>query len=319
MQRRDFITLLGGTVAWPFAARAQQAAKLPTIGFLGPAPWAPAFEQRLREFGWIVGRTVAIENRSAEGYTERFTEIVAEFVRIKVDIMVTAGAYTSLTAKQATSFIPIVFTSASDPVGNGLVASLARPGGNTTGILTQPSGMAGKRLDLLREVAPGFRRLSVMVNVIHPEFERWTVEIRAAASTLGLETTILEIRQAADIAPAFAALKGRADALYVAGDPLTTMNRDEINALALGERIPTIFDFREFVDAGGLMSYGTNLADQLRHVADFVDRILRGARPADLPVQQPTKFDLVINLKTAKALGLRIPESFLLRTDDVVE
>ncbi len=317
MQRREFITLLGGAaVMGPRAARAQQAAKLPTIGFVGPAPWAAVFEQRLREFGWIARRTVAIENRSAEGHTERHTEIAAEFVRLKVDVIVTVGGYPALAAKQATSLIPIVFVSG-DPVVIGLVASLARPGGNATGLMGP--GLAGKRLDLLREVVPGFRRLSIMVNVVNPGFRRWTDEVQAAASTLGLEATILEIRRAEDIAPAFEALKGRAEALYVVGDPLTTMNRNEINTLALGARIPTIFDFREFVDAGGLMSYGTNIADLVRHAADFVDRILRGAKPADLPVQQATKFDLVINLKTAKALGLKIPESFLLRADEVIE
>ena len=317
MRRREFITFIGSTAAWPLTARAQQAT-LPTVGFLGPGPWAPAFEQRLREFGWIVGRTVAIENRSAEGHTERFAEIVAEFVRIKVDVIVTPGGYPSLAAKQATLLIPIVFVSG-DPVGNGLVASLARPGGNATGVMSQPTGLAGKRLDLLREVVPGFRRLSLMVNVAYPEYQTWTDEIQAAASRLGLETTILEIRRAEDIAPAFEALKGRADALYVASDPLTVNNRNEINTLALSARIPTIFDFREFVDAGGLMSYGTNLTDLLRHAADFVDKILRGAKPVDLPVQLPTKFDLVINLTTAKAVGLKIPEEFLLRADAVVE
>jgi putative ABC transport system substrate-binding protein len=320
MQRREFITLVGvAAVLGPSTARAQQAAKLPTIGFSGPAPLAPAFEQRLRELGWMAGRTVAIEYRSAEGHNERFTEIATEFVRLEVNVIVTLGGSPTLAAKQATSLIPIVFVSGDDPVGSGLVASLARPGGNATGLMAQPIGLAGKRLDLLREVVPGFRRLSVMVNANIPGFQRGMDEVQAAASTLGLEATILEIRRAEDITPAFEALKDRADALYVVGAPLTFTNLNKITTLALGGRIPTIFDFREFVDAGGLLSYGTNVPDLVRRAADFVDRILRGAKPADLPVQQPTKFDLVINLKTAKALGLKIPESFLLRADEVVE
>jgi putative ABC transport system substrate-binding protein len=315
MRRREFITLVGvAAVMGPSAARAQQAAKLPTIGFSGPALWAPAFEQRLRELGWVAARTVAIEYRSAEGHNERYSEIATEFVRLKVNVIVTVGGSPTLAAKRATSLIPIVFVSG-DPVGSGLVASLARPDSNATGIMGHPIGPAGKRLDLLREVLPSFRRLSVMVNANIPGFQRGMDEVQAAASTLGLEATILEIRRAEDVAPAFEALKDRADALYVVGAPLTFT----ITTLALGARIPTIFDFREFVDAGGLMSYGTNVADLLRLAADFVDRILRGAKPADLPVQQPTKFDLVINLKTAKALGLKIPESFLLRADEVVE
>jgi ABC-type uncharacterized transport system substrate-binding protein len=315
MRRREFITLVGvAAVMGPSTARAQQAAKLPTIGFSGPALWAPAFEQRLRELGWVAARTVAIEYRSAEGHNERYSEIATEFVRLKVNVIVTVGGSPTLAAKRATSLIPIVFVSG-DPVGSGLVASVARPDDNATGIMGHPIGLAGKRLDLLREVLPSFRRLSVMVNANIPGFQRGMDEVQAAASTLGLEATILEIRRAEDVAPAFEALKDRADALYVVGAPLTFT----ITTLAMDARIPTIFDFREFVDAGGLMSYGTNVADLLRLAADFVDRILRGAKPADLPVQQPTKFDLVINLKTAKALGLKIPESFLLRADEVVE
>jgi putative ABC transport system substrate-binding protein len=315
MKRREFITLVGvAAVMGPSRTRAEQTAKLPTIGFSGPARWAPAFEQRLRELGWIPGRTVAIEYRSAEGHTERFTEIATEFVRLKVNVIVTVGGSPTLAAKQATSLIPIVFISG-DPVGSGLVASVARPNGNATGLMVHPIGLVGKRLDLLREVVPGFRRLAVMVNANIPGFQIRMDEVQAAASTLGLEATILEIRRAEDVAPAFEALKNRADALYVVGAPLTFT----ITSLALGARIPTIFDFRDFVDAGGLMSYGANVNNVLRLAADLVDRILRGAKPADLPVQQPTKFDLVINLKTAKALGLKIPESFLVHADEVVE
>jgi putative ABC transport system substrate-binding protein len=244
MRRREFITLVGvAAVMGPSTARAQQAAKLPTVGFSGPALWAPAFEQRLRELGWVAARTVAIEYRSAEGHNERYSEIATEFVRLKVNVIVTVGGSPTL--------------------------------GNATGIMGHPIGLAGKRLDLLREVLPSFRRLSVMVNANIPGFQRGMDEVQAAASTLGLEATILEIRRAEDVAPAFEALKDRADALYVVGALLTFT----ITALALGARILTIFDFREFVDAGGLMSYGTNVADLLRLAADFVDRICAGRSP----------------------------------------
>ena len=224
MRRREFITLVGvAAVMGPSAARAQQAAKLPTIGFSGPALWAPAFEQRLRELGWVAARTVAIEYRSAEGHNERYSEIATEFVRLKVNVIVTVGGSPTL-----------------DPVGSGLVASLARPDSNATGIMGHPIGLAGKRLDLLREVLPSFRRLSVMVNANIPGFQRGMDEVQAAASTLGLEATILEIRRAEDVAPAFEALKDRADALYVVGAPLTFTNLNKITTLALGARIPTI-------------------------------------------------------------------------------
>jgi putative ABC transport system substrate-binding protein len=326
MKRRQFIVALGGAAAtWPVAARAQQPAKLPTIGFLvagTPAShrkWVDTFGQRLRELGLIEGRTVAIEYRWAEGRNERMDEIASEFVRLKVDVIVTSGGG-ALAAKQATSVIPIVFAAYSDPVVVGLVTSLARPGGNVTGLTIQPTyELAGKRLDLLREVVPGFRRLSIMANVGLRGYQQEVGEIQAAASRLGLEATILEIRRAEDIAPAFEAVKNRTDAMYVFSEPLMNANRVKISTLALDARIPTIFGFREFVDAGGLMSYGPNFADLFRHAADLVDKILRGAKPADLPVQQPTKFDLIINLTTAKALGLSIPESFLLRADEVIE
>jgi putative ABC transport system substrate-binding protein len=315
MKRREFITLVGvAAVMGLSTARAEQARKLPTIGFFGPARMAPSFEGRLRELGWIAGRTVAIEYRSAEGRTERFTEIATEFVRLEVNVIVTFGGSPTLAAKHATSLIPIVFIS-SDPVGGGLVANLARPSGNATGLSLNPISLAGKRLDLLREVVPGFRRLSVMVNANSPDFQSRMDEVQVAAQTLGLEATILEIRRAEDVAPAFEDIKDRAEALYVVGVPLSF----GIVTRALAARIPTIFDYRDFVDAGGLMSYGVNTTHLWRLAANLVDRILRGAKPADLPVQQPTKFDLVINLKTAKALGLKIPESFLLRADEVIE
>ena len=315
MRRREFITLVSVAAAMgPSTARAEQTRKLPIIGFLGPAWSAPDFENQLRDLGWIAGRTVAIEYRSAEGHTERSTEIATEFVRLKVDVIVAVGGSPTLAVKRVTSLIPIVSISG-DPVGSDLVASLARPDGNATGLALNPISLAGKRLDLLREVVPGFRRLSVMVNANSPGFQSRMDEVQAAASALGLEATILEIRRAADVASAFEDLRDRAEALYAVGVPLTFA----IATQALTARIPTMFEYREFVDAGGLMSYGVNETHIWRLAATFVDRILRGAKPADLPVQQPTKFDLVINLKTARALGLKVPESFLLRADEVIE
>jgi len=324
VKRREFITLLGGAAAWPLAARAQQPAKLPTIGFLGTAaasawaPWTAAFVQRLHELGWIEGRTVAIQYRWAEGRTDRFAEIAAEFVRIKVDVIVTGGN-AAVAAKRASSAVPIVFAIVDDPVGSGLVTSLARPGGNVTGLSMQSTDLAGKRLALLREVVPGLRRLAIMANVDFPAAAQEMDEIQAAATKLGLDVATFELRRAEDIAPAFEALKGRGEALYVVGDALVITHRVRINTLALTARLPTIFLLREYVEAGGLMSYGPSFPDLFRRAGDYVDKILRGAKPGDIPVEQPTKFDLIINLTTAKALGLSIPESFLVRADEVIE
>ena len=273
---------------------------------------------RLRELGWIEGRTVVIEYRWAEARSENFAEIAAEFVRLKVDVIVTGGN-AAVTAKQATSVIPIVFLLVGDPLGTGLVASLARPGGNVTGLSNQATDVVGKRLELLREVLPSLRRLAIMANVDYPVGVVEMGEIQVAAGTLGLDVANFGIRRAEDIASAFETLKGSADALYVVGDALVTTYQIRINTLALGARLPTIYSQREQVEAGGLMSYGPNFPDLFRRAADYVDKILRGAKPSDLPVEQPTKFDFVINLTTAKALGLTIPESFLLRADEVIE
>jgi ABC-type uncharacterized transport system substrate-binding protein len=311
MKRREFITLLGGaTAGWPLAARAQQQGKLPTIGFLGPttpsaqSQWVTAFLQQLRELGWIERRTFAIEYRWAEGRTERFAEIASEFVQLKVDVIVTYGTPQVIAAKQATSVIPIVFALAGDPVGAGLIASLARPGGNVTGLSLQTTDSANKRIELLREVLPGLQRLAILVNVGNPIHVLEISEVREAARTLGVEVATLEIQRTEDIASAIEAGKARADALYVAGDALLNANRARINILAAGVRLPTIYIQREFVEAGGLISFGPNYLDLFRRAAGYVDKILRGAKPADLPVEQPTKFDLVINLITARALGL---------------
>jgi putative tryptophan/tyrosine transport system substrate-binding protein len=326
MKRRQFITLLGSTaVAWPLTARAQQPGKLRTIGFLGQSTrsaaseWVAAFAQRLRELGWIEGRTITIEYRWAEGREERFAEIAAELVRLKVDVIVTSGTPQILAAKQATSVIPIVFAAAGDPVGNHLVASLARPGGNITGLSILAADLAGKRLELLREVVPGLRRLAIMGNVGNPFTVLELGEVQVAAGTLSLEVHTLQIRKPEDIAPAFEALKGRADALYVCTDGLVNANRIRINILAVGARLPTMHGYRDFVEAGGLMSYGANIPDQFRRTADYVDKILHGAKPGDIPVEQPTKFDLVVNLTTAQALGLSLPPTLLTRADEVLE
>ena len=275
--------------------------------------------QRLRELGWTEGRNVAIEYRWAETQFERSPELIAEFVRLKVDVIVTHGTANVIAAKQGTSVIPIVFAAVPDPLGNNLVASLARPGGNVTGLSNQAPDVAGKRLELLREVVPALSRLAILVNSDSALTAAETQETQAAARTLGLEAATFEIRRAEDIAGAFAAFKGRVDALYVVADPLMTTNRVRINTLALAARLPTVSLIKEYVDAGALMSYGPSLTDQFRRAAAFVDKILRGAKPADIPVEQPTKFDLVVNLITAKAIGLAIPETFLVRATEVIE
>ena len=325
MKRRAFITLLGGAATWPLAVRAQQPAKLPFIGFMGQTSrsvageWTAAFVQRLRELGWIDGRNVAIEYRWGEGRNERFAEIAAEFVRLKVDVIVTSGTSQVLAAKQATSVIPIVFATAGDPVGTGLVTSLARPGGNVTGLSNQLGDLAGKQLGLLREAVPNLRRLAIIANVANPAVVLEIADAQAAARVLGLEVVIPEIRRAEDIAPAFKALEGRAQALLVTPDALVITNRARIHTLAMGVRLPTMYASRDYVEAGGLMSYGPNYPDLFRRAAEYVDKILRGTKPGDIPVEQPAKFDLVINLKTAKAIGLPIPHNLLVLADEVIE
>jgi len=326
MKRRAFITLLGGAAAaWPLTARAQQPARLRTVGFLGAAGpavashWLTAFVQRLHELGWSEGRNVAFEVRWAEGRRERATEFAAEFVRRKVDVIATWATMPALVIKQATSDIPVVFALATDPVGVGLVASLARPGGNVTGLSAFNVDIAGKRVELLREVVPRLERLAIMANVGVPDSATELRAIQAMARTFGITVSPLEIQREEDIAPAFDSLKGGAEGLFVVGDPLTFLHRAQIIARALNERLPTTCAIREFVAAGALMSYGTNFPDLFRRAAEHVDRILRGTKPADIPVEQPIKFDFAINLKTAKALGLDVPPMVLARADEVIE
>jgi putative ABC transport system substrate-binding protein len=325
MRRREVITLIGGAAAWPLAARAQQPGKLPTIGILGsgtPAgqgQWYAGFVQRLRELGWTEDRNVAIEYRWAEGRDERFAEITAEFIRRKVAVIVTSGNSAIAAAKQATSVIPIVFAVAGDPVGTGLVENLARPGGNATGLSAQGTDTTGKRLELLREVVPGLRRLAVLAHVGSSYAALEMREVATMARPLGLDPTALEIRSTQDIAPAIETVKGRVQALYVVTDTFAYVQRIRIHTLTLAAQLPTMHGFREYVEAGGLMSYGANFPDLWRRAAVYVDKILKGAKPADLPVEQPTKFDLAINLVTAKALGLDVPPSLLVRADEVIE
>src|SRR5215468_1713481 len=297
MRRRDLITLLGGAAAWPLAARGQQPSRLPTIRVLGTdaaawRPWTDALVGRLRELGWIEGRTIAFEYRWFEGRPERIDEIAAEFVNHNVDVIVTNNS-SAPTMKQATSVIPIVFVLGNDPLGTGLVTNLARPGANVTGLSVQQTETDSKRLELLREVVPRLRRVAIMANVGHPAALRQARELRAAAGTLGFEVVPLDIRRAEDIAGAFAALNAQADALYIVQDALAVANMARIMTFALTARLPTIVYSRDFVSFGALMSYGTSYPALFRRTADFVDRILRGTKPGDIPVELPTKFELV--------------------------
>jgi putative ABC transport system substrate-binding protein len=325
MRRREFITLLGGAAAaWPLVARAQQPPRQPTVGLLGSstpsawAPWTAAFQQRLRELGWIDGRSIAIEYRWAEGRNERGAEIAAEFARRKVDVIVTTGS-SALAVKEAISSVPVVFALWSDPIGSGYVASLARPGGNATGLSLQSLDTAAKRLELLREVVPDLRRLAVLARLDNPSNVVEVAEVEAAARTLGIDIMISNAKRAEDIVLVIEPLKGRVDALHIVSDPLLLANGTRINTLAIGARLPTMYSYREGVENGGLISYGANMTSLWRRAAELVDKILRGTKPGAIPVEQPTKFDLIVNLTTAKALGLEIPPTVLARADEVIE
>jgi putative ABC transport system substrate-binding protein len=325
VRRREFITLIGGSaVAWPISASAQQR-NMPTIGFLGPATpsvasnLVEAFVKRLGQLGWVEGRSVTIEYRWAEGRSERYAEIAAEFVALKVDLIVTWASAPVIAAKQATVAIPIVFAAQMDPVSVGVVASLSRPGGNVTGLSLQQTDTTGKRLELLREAITNLRRLAIMGNVGTPGVMLEMGEIERTARWLGIEVARLEIRRIEDIAPAIESIRGHTDALYVATDPLILGNRVQTNVLSENARLPTVYGSREYVEAGGFVSYGPSYPDLFRRPAEFADKILRGAKPADIPVEQPTKFEFVINLKTARALGLDVPPTLLALADDVIE
>jgi putative ABC transport system substrate-binding protein len=281
MRRREFIAFVSGTaVAWPLTARAQKSGKIPTVGFLGattPSVWSAfvaAFLQRLRELGWIDGSTVAIEYRWAQGRDELYAEFAAEFVRLKVDVIVTAGTDATIALKKATSEIPIVFAAVGDPVGTGLIASLAHPSGNVTGLSNEQADLAGYRLELLHEVVPSVRRVALLGNIGSPLILLEMKAAEEAAPKLGLDVFRLGVRKTEDIESAIESVKDRADALYVCTDPLISTNRVRINILAVGEKLPTMNSFREYVQAGGLISYGPNFPDLFRRAGDFVDKIL---------------------------------------------
>jgi putative ABC transport system substrate-binding protein len=324
MRRRDFITGLVAIMS-PISARAQRTAKPPVVGVLGASsaetagPWIAAFVKRLGELGWTDGKNVTIEYRWADGRGERYGEIASELTNRNVDVIVTWASAPVLAAKRATTTIPIVFAAQMDPVGVGVVASLARPGGNITGMSIQQTDTAGKRIELLREAVPRLAKLGVMANAGAPGAVLEMREVVTTARGLGLEAIPIEVRQADDIFASIEQLKGRADALYVATDPLIFNNRIKLNATAQAQRLPTIYAGREYPDAGALMSYGPYWTDLFRHAAEQVDKVLRGTKPADIPVEQPTKFYLVINAKTAKAIGLDLSPSLLARADEVIE
>jgi putative ABC transport system substrate-binding protein len=323
MKRREFIGLAGGAAAWPISVLARNAEKVPTLGYLGAQSQATdlwrrsAFAQRLGELGWVDGRNAKIEYRWADGRLDRAAEIAAEFVQLRVDVIVTYGDGYVLAAKRATSTIPIVFAAAADPVGNGLVASLAQPGGNVTGRSLQLADTAGKRLELLREVMPALRYVAILFNADGSNSE--LTRLPEAARTLNLEIIRSEIRPAEEVASTIESLKGRAEALYVCTDPLVNTIAARINAAALAARLPVMHSFRTNAEAGGLISYGPDISDLSRRAADSVGKILRGTKPADIPIEQPVKFELFINLKTAKALGLSVPPTLLARADEVIE
>jgi putative tryptophan/tyrosine transport system substrate-binding protein len=316
--------LIGGVaVDATAAAYGQQSPKQPVVGFLvagTPAShgaWVAAFVRRLSELGWTDGRNVRIEYRWAAGDVVQTTKFAIEFVEQKVDVIVTS-AFGVVAAKQATSTIPIVFAAFGDAVESGTVKSLAHPGGNLTGLTIQPGELSSKRLELLRDIIPNVHRLSALVNT-HVVASQEVVAIRTASTALNIDVNVLDVQTSDDIEAAMAKIVGQTDALYVYSEPLTNANKDKIIKAATAARIPTIFGFREFVAAGGLISYGPNFPDLFARAAEFTDKILRGAKPADLPVQQPVKYDLIINLKAAKAIELNISETVLTRADEVIE
>jgi ABC-type uncharacterized transport system substrate-binding protein len=325
MRRREFITILGGAAAaWPLTVRAQQPRKLPTIGYLGVDPamwssWTAGFVDRLSALGWIDGRTIRIEYRWAQGRPEFHTKFAAEFADLNVNVIVTSGAAVPA-IMQATSSIPIVFAVANDPVGAGMVKSLSRPGGNVTGTSLQTLDLSSKRFELFREAIPNVRGLAIMADASFPQAMLEMGAVKDLARKFSIDVVPLEIRGTEDIAPAFDRLKAeKVDALYVVINELLNANRLRIVTSAQAAKLPTIFGTRDWVLSGGLMSYGPNFPALFGRAAEITDRILRGTKPGDIPVEQPTKFELVINLKTAKALGLTVPATLIARADEVIE
>jgi putative ABC transport system substrate-binding protein len=321
-RRREFITLLGGAaVAWPLAAGAQQSlSKMPRIGIIDPAAHWDPFRQGLRDLGYIEGRNVTIEYRSAEAGPERLVAAATELAQLPVDVIVTSGSPATLAAKQATTTIPIVMVAVGDPVRAGFVASLAHPGGNITGNGILSSEATAKRLQLLKLAVPTVLRVAFLWNPDNPSQAAYLDEWKAAAPALGVEMLFVAVRSSDEFDSAFAAMmRQRPDAFTITGDPLHQVHIGWIIDFLARNRLPGMYQFRENVVAGGLMSYGASQHDLFRRAAGYVDKILQGTRPADLPVEQPTKFDLAVNLKTAKALGLTIPEPFLLLADEIIE
>jgi putative tryptophan/tyrosine transport system substrate-binding protein len=328
MNRRDFIALLGGATTWPLAARAQQAERIRSVGVLmslveddpeGQARVA-AFRQGLQQLGWTDGRNLRIDTRWAAGDADRIRRYAAELVALTPDVILAIGAAVTGPLRQTTRAVPIVFVNVSDPVGAGFVASLARPGGNATGFTIFEYGMAGKWLELLKEIAPGVKRVAVIRD---PDISAGTGQlgaIQSVAPSLGVELSPVGVRDAAEIEHALDSFaRGSNGGLLVTGSTLALVHRDLITTLAARYKLPAIYFQRPFVAAGGLISYAPDAAEPFRRAAGYVDRILKGEKPADLPVQAPTKYDLVINLKTAKALGLEVPPTLLARADEVIE
>ena len=325
-KRREFITLLGGTAAWPLAARAQQAGKVHRIGVLETISTTLnvanfyALREGLRQLGYAEGQNLVIEYRSADGRDDRFPGLARELLALKVDVIVTRGTPAAKAVKNATSTVPVVMTASGDPVGVGLVTSLARPGGNITGLSAIVGELSPKRLELIKEIVPGLARIAVLANTSNDAVRRDWARIETAARSLGVQSQLLDLRESDALGPTFDdASARRADALVVVIDAITQANQQRIVGLAMKHRLPAIYSSREFVDAGGLISYGVSYPDLYRRAATYVDKILKGTKPADLPVVQPTKFELVINLKTAKALGLQISPMLLTRADEVIE
>jgi ABC-type uncharacterized transport system substrate-binding protein len=327
MRRREFVMLLGGAAAaWPLAARAQNAGKIPRVGFMGNSTAAleanlvEPFRAGLRELGYREGSNIVIEYRWADGRYERFPALVAELLAVPVDVIVTAGTPAALAVKKATSSVPLVMIAVGDPIGTGIVPSLARPGGNITGLSSIAPDLEGKRLELLREVLPKLSHVGLLLNPLNPFHEASMRQAFTAAQALGIELQSLEVRRSGDLEGAFAAiLRRKPGALLILADRVFLHNRKRMMDFATEQRLPSVNAYRELVEAGGLMSYGPSYEDMHRRAADYVDKILKGAKPGDLPVEQPTKFTLIVNLKAAHAIGVDVPPLLLARADEVIE
>ena len=327
MKRREFIGLIGGVaVAWPVAARAQRAGKIYHIGVLETTPLAlnapnfDALRSGLRDLGYVEGQNLIILYRSADGRAEKFPELAEELVGLNVDLIVTRGTPAAIAAKKATATIPIVSAATGEPVTAGVAASLAHPGGNFTGLTSISSEIEAKQIELVRELVPGIVRVAFLYNMANPIYPITWRQMETLLRPLGIEPQLLDVRRANDLGPAFDTARSQPAGVVLVGmDGLIQANRQAIIELALEHRVPAVYPSREFVEAGGLIAYGVSYADLYRRAASYIDKILKGASPADLPIERPTKFEMTVNLKAAKAIGLTVPESFLLRADEVIE